>query len=272
MRSFASPLQRRRPVGEVGPVPDLLPGAGGGAAGDPRDGHEVDGEDGVVEGEDAQEAAHVERGVAVRGGAGIEEDPGDQEAGEPEEQVDPAPPGAGDAAREPEDEQAPLLLDEAEVVGDDREDGHAAHAVERRDVLAQRHRRPGGQGLRAGGRHRRRVRRGFAHSRSGCSASSRGVNGGRARSLMPPNPRGSGLPRAGLCPQTPAQGCHGALPPNPRGSGLSRWGLCPQTPGLRADQNPGSRTIGTRLVPAGAGVAAGAAGTTGRAGSGVGRL
>ncbi len=140
-----APAHGDEDVGEVAPEPELLAPELRELRGPPRDEARGDEEDDqqerVVEGEDAQHAPHVEVLVVAGAPPRAEEDPGDQEAGEDEEQVDPRPPHPGHRQQGLAGEGLRRMT-EREVVEHHRQDGDAADAVEGAEVRCSGRLRP----------------------------------------------------------------------------------------------------------------------------------
>ena len=137
-------------------------------------------QDTVVDRRDAQNATPVEGAVEVCGGAGTQEDGGDQEAGQDEEDVDAEPAVAecevegagGDRGAE----KVSHGVGVGEVVAEDEKEGEAADAVERGYVMAA-------GGVYGGCRRRRgKAQEGRARGR-GRSGHSFGHRGDRALAL-----------------------------------------------------------------------------------------
>jgi hypothetical protein len=88
----------------------------------------------VVEGEDAEGAAGVEGFEEVWLVESVEEDPGDEEAGENEEKVHPDVEGVDGCVDGVEEGRACVRVRQEEMKGKDEEDCEAADTVECRDV------------------------------------------------------------------------------------------------------------------------------------------
>lgn len=111
-------------------------------------------ENAVVEGEDAKGAAGVEGFEEVREGACVEQDAGDEKAGENEEEVDAEVAGLANAIDEIQKFGAGVWIGREEVEEEDHEDGKSSDSVERWNVLKTTgiFGIAGGSGLRGGGR------------------------------------------------------------------------------------------------------------------------
>jgi hypothetical protein len=93
---------------------------------------ETEGEKRIVEGEDAQDPARVKTEEVIRRLAGFEELARDEIAGQHEEQIDAAPAETCDTGEDAAEEGLPA--DQREMDEQDQEDGHAANAIEHRDM------------------------------------------------------------------------------------------------------------------------------------------
>ena len=125
---FGAPESHVRDVGEevvLPSVPDKMQGPGE---------EKQQEEETVVEGKDAQGATGVEGFEEVRLVEGVEQDAGDEEAGENEEEVDSDVEGVDDGVEDVEDGRSCDWVRQEEMKGEDEKDCETADSVECRDV------------------------------------------------------------------------------------------------------------------------------------------
>jgi hypothetical protein len=88
----------------------------------------------VVEGEDAESAAGVKGFEEVGDVEGVEQNAGDEEAGEDEEEIDADVGGCADLVEEVEEAEASVRVRPEEMAVEDEKDGEAANSIERREM------------------------------------------------------------------------------------------------------------------------------------------